>query len=191
VPPFLDHTEVMGRALVLLVLFGALALPASAAEVNPALLVLHKADLPYGFQADADDTFVQTNASAARGADARTRALLRRSGRITGYQADYDFGDTTIRSRADVFRKPAGAKLVLAAAATAFDASGIRGMHRSPLRIGTEGWVYGQRSGSNTLNYVVWQYDRIFAGVAAWGVTKARTIAMARTQQRRIAVALR
>lgn len=190
-PPFLDHTEEMRLVLVLLVLLSALALPASAADVNPQLLVLHEADLPYGFQPDADDTGVHTNARAAKGADARTRALLRRSGRITGYQADYDFGETTIRSRADVFRKPEGAKLVLNAAAREFDASGIRGMHRSPLRIGTEGLVFGQRSGSSTLNYVVWRYDRVVAGIAAWGVTKARAIALARTQQRRIAAALR
>lgn len=181
----------MRLVLVVFVLLGALALPASAADVDPQLLVLREADLPYGFQPDADDTGVFTNAQAAKGADARTRALLRRSGRITGYQADFDFADTTVKSRADVFRKSEGAKLVLNAAARQFDASGIRGMHRSPLRIGAEGWVYGQRSGSDTLNYVVWRYDRVFAGLAAWGVTKTRTIALARMQQLRIEAALR
>jgi hypothetical protein len=181
----------MRRALVVLVLLGALAVPASAAEVDPQLLVLREADLPYGFQPDAEDTGAYTNARAAKEADARTRALLRHSGRVTGYQADYDFGATTVTSRADVFRQRRGAKLVLDAAAREFDASGIRGMRRSPLRIGAEGWVYGQRSGSSTLNYVVWRSDRVFAGIAAWGVTKARAIALARTQQRRIAAALR
>ena len=181
----------MRLVLVVLVLLGTLTLPASAAAVDPRLLVLQEADVPPGFELDADDTGVQTNARAARGADAPTRALLRRSGRITGYQADYDFDDAMIRSRVDVFRQLDGAVLVLDAAARAFDTSGIRGMRRSPLRIGAEGWVFGQPSASSTLTYVVWRYDRIYAGVAAWGVGKARAIALARTQQRRIASALR
>ena len=79
---------------------------------------------------------------------------------------------------------------MLAAAARSFDTSGIRSMRRSRLRIGSEGWVYGEASSSSTLSFIVWRYDRIYAGVAAWGVTKARAIAMARAQQRRIAAAL-
>ena len=189
--PFIVHTEVMRLVVVALVLLGTLALPASAAEADPSLLVLREADVPAGFKLDPDQTGVLSNASQAKGAEATERALLRRSGRTTGYESDFDLRDTKIKSRADVFRKPQGAKLVLNAAARAFAVSGVQGMRRTPLRIGDEGWVYGGPSRSSTVNFVVWRYDRVYAGVAVWGVTKARTIAMARTQQRRIAAALR
>jgi hypothetical protein len=189
--PFMVHTEVMRLVVVALVLLGTLALPASAAEADPSLLVLREADVPAGFKLDPDQTGVLSNASQAKGAEAAERALLRRSGRTTGYESDFDLRDTKIKSRADVFRKAQGAKLVLNAAARAFDISGVQGMRRTPVRIGDEGWVYGGPSRSSTVNFVVWRYDRVYAGVAVWGVTKARTIAMARTQQRRIAAALR
>ena len=79
---------------------------------------------------------------------------------------------------------------MLSASARAFDASGVQGMRRTALRIGGQGWVYGAPGRSGTVNVVVWRYDRVYAGVGVWGVTKARAIAMARTQQRRIAAAL-
>ena len=181
----------MRLLLIALLLLGALAVPVSAAEVDPSLLVLRQADVPLGFEPNPSQTGVQSNASQAKGAEPQERALLRRSGRTTGYESGYGLGDTTIRSRADVFRTPAGARLVLSAAARAFDVSGVRGMRRTALRIGNQGWVYAGPGRSSTLNFVVWRYDRVYAGVAVWGIAKARAIAMARTQQRRIAAALR
>lgn len=60
-------------------------------------------------------------------------------------------------------------------------------MKRAPAGVGTESWVYW-----NSLYAVVyWRYSNVWSGVSGTGLGKARTLALAREQQRRIAAALR
>jgi hypothetical protein len=42
-----------------------------------------------------------------------------------------------------------------------------------------------------SVNLVAWREGRVFAGIVGFGVTKRRTLQLARAQQRRIVAALR
>ena len=66
--------------------------------------------------------------------------------------------------------------------------SGIRGLHRSRLTIGDEGWLYGDRKG-DVITFVVWRTGRVFSAVVGAGVARPHTLSLARLQQRRIAAA--
>ena len=68
--------------------------------------------------------------------------------------------------------------------------SGSTGL-RTPVRIGSGGWLYGGGSGAGAFNLVIWRHQRVFAGLAAFGVQKDRMLGLARAQQRRIAAAVR
>jgi hypothetical protein len=165
------------------------AVPASAAHVDPHALVLHRADVPNGFELDRDDSGLRSNESEAKG-DRRLPGLFRRWGRVTGYEMEFDRRETaaTIRSRADLFRTPEGPELMMAYVVEEAKKSGIKGLRRSSVRIGAGGWLYG--GGSGAFNLVVWRHRRVFAGLVAFGVQKGRMLALARAQQRRIAAAL-
>lgn len=167
-----------------------LALPASAAELDPKLLVLSPADVPAGFELDRDDSGLRSNEQEAK-SDRRLRGLFRRWERVTGYETEYDRREASISSRADLFRKPKGARLVLAFFVDEFEKSGVQGLRRSPLRIGAKGWLYGAQPVSSPFNIVIWRHDRAFAGIAVFGLPRPQTLALARAQQRRIAAALR
>lgn len=174
----------LATAVVLL-----LAVPAAAGEVSPKLLVLQQADVPSGFQLDRDESGLRSNEHEAKG-NRRLRDLIRRWERVTGYEAVFDRHDASISSRAEVFRTPEGAGRLIAYVVAEMKKSGIRGLHRSPLRIGKDGWLYGGKDAASTFNLAFWRHGRVFAGVAAYGVAKPRTVALARAQQRRIAAAL-
>ena len=166
-----------------------LALPASAGEVDPRTLALRQADVPAGYRLDPDGSGPRTNESEAK-SDRRLAGLFRRWGRITGYETEYDRQEATITSRADLYRSSEGARLVMAWFVAEAKKSGIKGLRRSPARIGAEGWLYGAKPASSAFNLVVWRHDRVFAGVVSLGVAQAPTLALARVQQRRIAAAL-
>ena len=61
---------------------------AAAAQVDPQLLVLRQADVPAGFALDREQSGVRTNESESKG-DRRLPGLLRRWGRVTGYETEY------------------------------------------------------------------------------------------------------
>jgi hypothetical protein len=167
----------------------ALAVPASTAEVNPKLLVLQQADVPPGFALDRDDSGLRSNEREAKG-DGRLRDLIRRWERTTGYEAEYDRRESSISSRADVFRTSEGANLLLAFIDREMQKSGAPGMRRSPVGVGARGWLYGAKPVSSSFNLVIWRHDRVFAGVAVFGLPHPKVLALARAQQRRIAAAL-
>ncbi len=187
-PEAIDQAEAVRLLLVTAVVL-LLALPAAAAEVNPKLLVLQQADVPAGFQLDRDDSGLRSNEHEAKD-DRRLRVLIRRWERVTGYETEFDRQDASISSRAEVFRTPEGAGRLVGYVVAEMKKSGIRGLQRSPLRIGRDGWLYGGKDASSTFNLAFWRHGRVFAGVAAYGVTKPRTVTLARAQQRRIAAAL-
>ena len=180
----------MRVACIVVAALALLAVPASAAQIDPAELVLRQTDVPAGFELDRDGSGLRTNESEAKG-DRRLTGLLERWGRVTGYETEYDHREATLTSRADLFRAAEGAGLMMAYVIEDAKKSGIKGLRRSPVRIGAQGWLYGGGSGSGAFNLVIWRDRRVFAGIVAFGVPKARMLALSRAQQRRIAAALR
>jgi len=163
-----------------------LAAPAAAGDVSPRALVLRPTDVPAGWALDRDETGLRTNAREG-GTDRRSRALIARLGRVTGYQAEWRRGTAdSILSRADVFRSRAGARDYVDLAASSLRSSGIKGLRRSPIEIGDAGYVFhGGRTGR--VAWVVWRSGVVAGTVVGWGVPRDVAVALARTQQRRIA----
>ncbi len=180
--------------LVSLALVGTLALPASAASVDPSKLVLRPVDVPAGFQLDRRG--VLTNAEESAGAP-RLAAFFRRTGRVSGFEAIFETKEggplgPSIESRTDIYERTSGARAHLGYIDGEMKRSGIRRLTRAKADIGAEAWVYAARgAGSGGYTLVAWRYRRVFAGVLSLDVSKARTLALARVQQRRIAAALR
>lgn len=183
------HTERV-RYLVLALLGAAvLATPVAASGVDPKALVLGPTDVPTGFRLDRDASGIRTNELEARESP-ETRVRFSRWRRVTGYQARYERGDSTIEARADLFRDPDGARNLLAWVDREFQRSGLKGLKRARAGVGKEGWVYWGGS-SLGLAVVVWRYSRVWSGIGSMGLGRARVLALARLQQQRIAAALR
>jgi hypothetical protein len=184
----LHHHENMRLVLAAVTAVALGCIAYAGAEVGPKGLVLGQADVPAGFRLDRGGTGVRSNAAESKGQPEVTR-MFARAGRVTGYEAQFDRGLSTIESRADLFRQAAGARLLFTWFVREVKVAGISGLERSRADVGSEGWVYTSPSrGSFTL--VVWRYERVFAGVVSRGVSRERTLALARVQQRRIVVAL-
>jgi hypothetical protein len=118
------------------------------------------------------------------------RALFARSGRVTGYEAAFERRTGIIRSRADLFRRPDGARMVLDWLDAETRKGGIKGLERARAGIGAESWIYWSGPPLN-LTLVGWRYDRVFAAVVAFGISKKRALALGSAQQRRVAANLR
>ncbi len=176
------------RLLVAIAAVLLVAVPASAAEVDPKQLVLRQADVPAGFQLDPDESGVRTNAREAKSGP-EARALIARAGRVTGYEASWSKESITFESRADLCERSAGARVVFDYIEHEMKLAGIKGLRREAAGIGTESWVYW--AGQRGFTLVAWRYDRVFAGIVGLGLTKSQALALARVQQRRIAAALR
>jgi hypothetical protein len=169
---------------------GVLALPATAAaQVDPSELVLRQADVPAGFRLDRDDTGVRTNEAEA-GDEPRFRALFRRWGRVTGYEAEFDRASAAISSRADLFGSPAGAAALLSFWDREIRKERPSGFRRRSIGLGEGGFVYRGRS-QRPFVAVVWRHGRVFGGVAVFGLPETVALRLARTQARRIVAALR
>lgn len=166
----------------------ALAVPAAAATIDPATLVLSQADVPAGFRLDREGSGVRSNAAEAKN-DRELGAQLRRWGRVTGYEAEFDRADATLSCRADLFTSPRGAREMFELFEREVAKAGIRGLERTRIGLGAGGWVYGGGSAAAFV-VVAWRDRRVFAGVAATGLSRRQTLALARVQQRRIAAAL-
>jgi hypothetical protein len=179
--------------LVATVLLATLALPASGASVDPSKLVLRQVDVPAGFQLERRG--VLTNAEESAGAP-RLAAFFRRTGRLTGFEAVFETKEggplgPSIESRADVFERASGARTHLGYIDGEMKLSGILRLKRSTVDIGTEGWVYaGRGTGSGSYTLVAWRHGRVFGGLLSLDLSRARTLTLARAQQRRIAASL-
>lgn len=166
----------------------AVALPASAAEIDPRTLVLAREDVPSGFRLSLAESGLRTNELEAK-QNPETRALFERWRRITGYQVVYGRRDARLLARADLFRNAHGASRLLDRVDLEFRRSGIGGAKRSRTTIGNGGWLYAApRLGGYTV--VAWRYRKTFAAVIGTRLPTSRTVALARAQQRRIAAAL-
>lgn len=173
---------------ILLAAVGVLAAPAAAVDVAPRALVLRSADVPAGWAPARKETGLRTNEDEA-GTDTKSRALIARLGRVTGYQAEWRRGAMdSLVSKADVFRSTGGARMYLDIASDGLRSSGIKGLRRSPAHIGDSGYVF--HGGPNgTVAWVVWRSGAVTGTVVGWGMPRDTTLALARKQQRRIAAA--
>jgi hypothetical protein len=162
---------------------------AAATALDPGTLVLRASDVPQGFVVDPAETGLRTNQREWRD-EPETRQLFRRAGRVTGYESRFDRKIDSIASRVDVFRGPAGPRLVFDYFDEEMRKSGIKGLYRSRVAIGDEGRLYGDKKGE-VITFVVWREGRVFSAVVGNGIARARTLALARLQQQRIAIALR
>jgi hypothetical protein len=177
---------------VVVAVLGLLAVPASAAQIDPAELVLHRADVPAGFDLDREETGLRSNELEAR-EHPETRKPFARWRRVTGYQTAYQRSGkrfSTIEARVDVFRETDGARRLLAWVDLEYRKAGINGLKRAPASLGAGGWVFWSPT-SLPYAVVIWREHRVFSGVFSFDLGRERTLALARVQQRRIAAAVR
>jgi len=176
--------------LVLLVA-AAVAVPASAAQIQPGSLVLRPSDVParMGFRVDRSQTGVRTNEREAR-QQPRVGPLFERWGRVTGYQLELERDRDVIGARVDVFRNARGADRMLAWYDRELRRGGIGGLRRRAMALGDRAYLYGGRSPA-AFTLVVWREGRVLAILAGIGIPQRTTLQLARTQERRIAAGLR
>lgn len=167
---------------------GAALAASAAAAVVPQALVIRAGDVPAGYRLEAASSGVRTNAQEAKESPEAGR-LFRRWGRVTGYQVIYDRGERTIEARADVFRSPAGPREMLRWADRQVRLSGIKGLRRESVRLGSDAFLVS--SGSSREAYVYWRHGVVWSALGGRGLGKAQVLALARVQQRRIVSALR
>ncbi|MGH3077995.1 MAG: hypothetical protein ACRDPZ_07395 [Gaiellaceae bacterium] len=177
----------MRLLVVIAVVCVAAARPASAATVDPKSLVLAQSDVPRGFRLDPAETGLRSNELEAK-ESLQTRVKFALWRRVTGYQARFRRGSAVVEARADVFRGADGARKLLEWVDLEARKSGTSGQQRAPMRIGAGGWIYWA---GGLYHLVAWRHGRVFAGVAGAQIARARLVALARVQQRRIAAALR
>jgi hypothetical protein len=175
--------------LVALLATFAVSTTALAATVDPRVLVIRTADVPAGFRLEVRSSGVRTNEQEGKEFPGAGR-LFRRWGRVTGYQMIFERGESTIEARADVFRSSSGPREMLRWADRQVRLAGIRGARRSDARVGTEGFVVAVGSPPSEA-YVYWRHGVVWSALGGRGLTKARALALARLQQRRIDAALR
>jgi hypothetical protein len=180
--------------LALAALVGA----ADAATVDPKTLVLQRSEVPAGFRVDRDHhaTRYLTNAAIARG-DPRFWKDVADSGRISGYAAAYKDGAEAIASAGHLFRGGAGAHVYFSAAEQqqrALNAErvrrGARAYQRRPVAVGDEATMYSSPADPR-IELILWRSGRAVAALTTWGLGREAAVALARTQQRRIATTLR
>ena len=87
---------------LVLILLGMVALPASAACVDPKALVIRPIDVPTGYVLQRSESGLRTNEQEAKESPEAGR-VFRRFGRVTGYQMIFERGERKIEARADVF----------------------------------------------------------------------------------------
>lgn len=182
----------MRRVLVATSVLVIVATSHAAGALDPGSLVLQEADVPRGFELNELASGVRSNAKRAEGEPGLPR-LFSRAGRVTGYEAEFTRVEglpARIESRVEVFRREEGTPAVLTAFDAAMRAAPAPGYRRSRAGVGTQAWLY---TGGSPLAFaaVIWRYDRIVASVWTGGMSVARTLALARAQQRRIVAELR
>lgn len=175
--------------LILAVALALLLVPLAAADVSPGALVLGQVDVPAGFRLDPKESGLRSNELEAKESpEARTK--FKRWRRVTGYQVKYLRGSSEIEARVDVFRGADGARNLLEWVDLELRKAGFTGQKRARAGFGAESWVHWVPSPSFRFTLVVWRHGRVFAGVMGRGISRDRTLALARAQQRRMAAGL-
>jgi hypothetical protein len=184
------------RSLLFALAAGAvLALPSSAAGVDPRLFVLHQIDVPARYEFDEDNSLLVPGARARlAGLPDESARVLVRLGFVNGYVARYTNYDPPrwryVNSVAFVFRDAKGARGYMPLLVKSGFAQGS--WRSRGIDLGDEALLYSSGSRS-TGTAVVWRYGRVVAYVSCSQMTEHRALALAqaRKQQRRIAAELR
>jgi hypothetical protein len=177
------------RLLAAAAFFLALAASAAAAaQPDPEGLVLRQSDMPRGYSLDRDESGLRTNALEAKEYP-QLRSKFGAWRRIVGYQVEYERDDETIGSRADLFRGRSGPQSMLVWFRKELRKSTLPA-RATKLELGDEAWLYRWKLAGDQFGLIVWRFRTVFALVGASELRTARTIALARTQQRRIAAAV-
>ncbi len=180
------HCAWMRVVAVALLTSVVVVMPALAGTIDPADLVAQQTDVPSGYRLVRAESGRRTNASEMK-TDPEVAEVARRAGRIDAYLAVYDKGTLRVLSRADLFRAPRGAGTLLSYADSDLRRAGVKGLRRSAIDLGAEGWLYWGGSGDSALAVAGWRHGRVFAALTTWGMSKRATLALAMRQERRIA----
>lgn len=173
----------MRAACIIAFLAVVLVASASAASFDPKRLVFPASSVPAGFRVDPKETGLRSTERYVR-VYPQARLYFARWKRVVGYQARFLRGSSKIETRSDVFRTAAGARQMLAWVDLETRKAGFSGQRRAPLSIGLGGWIHWV---GDSYTFVIWRQGRVFAGVLAAGISRSRTIGLARAQERRIA----
>jgi hypothetical protein len=174
------------RRLALLVAILALgSVPAYADDVQPKALVLHTSDVPRGYKLSNTELL----GNPGPGSKPSFRELAKRTGRVTGYYADFTQRSNEITSVAELFRRPAGARAYFAWYEGQLKTQGESS--RSRIALGDGGWVYRVRSQPNS-TFVLWHDGRVVSSLVCHKAQGHRelALALARKQDRRATAAL-
>jgi hypothetical protein len=181
------------RWLVAALVAAALALPASAASVDPRLFVLHQIDVPPRYEFDEDNSLLISPADVAR-VPGEAGKTLARSGFVTAFYAPYtNYGPPYwryVNSAAFVFRQPNGARGYLPVVVKSWFSN--RRLQARRVDLGDEALLYTSSSRTSG-TAVVWRQGRVvaFVGCSHMAEHRALALAQARKQQRRIASELK
>ena len=185
----MSHPQKVRFLLAALILAAALAPVSAAGTVAPAGLVLRQSDVPAGYLLNRDKSGARSTAVDAVDFP-ELRVKYPRWGRVGGYQSQFDRGNNSIASRADVFRGRAGAQQMYAWFVEQVSRQGVSHLRSTGLPLGDSGVSYAGKVGGYTFTIAVWRYGWVFSVVAGGGIDKARLLGLARAQQRRVARAL-
>jgi hypothetical protein len=188
------HYESRMRWLLALAAAAVLALPASAAGVDPRLFVLRQIDVPPRYDFDEDNSLLIPSGARLAGVPDESAKALVRLGFVGGYIARYtNYGPPRwryVNSVAFVFREAKGARSYLPLMVKSGFAQG--GGRARRVNLGDEALLYSSSSRS-TGTAIIWRHGRVVAYVSCSQMTEHRALALAqaRKQQRRIAAELR
>jgi hypothetical protein len=171
------------------------AAPAVAASPEPRAIVLRAGEVPPGYVIDSAQSHVLPNAELTT--PSTLPAVVARSGRVTGYRRLFRFRgsrDMVIVSGVDVFRRPAGAQVMLewldARQRSLSGGSGGFDLQRERVGVGQTGWVFW-KGAPDSYSLVLWRRGRLVGMVSSFGLGRAPTIELARKQERRMLAAQR
>lgn len=164
-----------------------IAVPASAADLDPRAVALRASEVPDGYAIDRKLSGVVPNAELT--SPSSLPAVVARSGRVSGYRRFFRHRsslDTVVVSGVDVFRRAAGAQVMLEwIDARQRQLSRSAGHRRENVGVGQVGWVYW-KGAPDSYTAVLWGQGRLVGMVSSFGLGRAPTIELARKQQRRM-----
>jgi len=197
------HRRVIASAIGATVLTLATAAAPAALEksgLDPRRLVLQESEVPAAYALDRPNSRFWPNAAVARNRADLTQ-LFARTGRVNGYRSTYKrvVGPRIryISSTAETHRTSEGAGLYLSwidagqkKSNRTRERKGQEPYIRLRVGIGERGWAYIEGPPAYYV-LVAWRHGRVVGSVQTWGIGVQRTLALARTQQRRIATTVR
>ena len=165
-----------------------LAVGGAGARLEPRALVLQSSEVPAGYELQ------ERSSGDIRAVGAPD--VLARPGLIGGYYATYwntrAATSKVIVSASYLYRSPAGAKAALSATEREARRNAPVSLERRRIQIGSGGMLYTAHSRERA-TAVLWRFDRVLAVLNCSSQLdhEKLALALAKTQQRRVAAALR